>query len=131
MRVRCVGAIARDDRGRILLVRRGRPPGAGTWSLPGGRVEAGESDAAALAREVYEETGLEATVGPLAGTVQRPGTGGDVFDIYDYTAAVTGGVLAAGDDARDARWVGRAELDRLPTADGLVEALRSWNALPG
>jgi ADP-ribose pyrophosphatase YjhB (NUDIX family) len=58
LRVDCVGGIVVDERGRLLLVRRGTEPGRGLWSVPGGRVEPGESDAEATAREVLEETGL-------------------------------------------------------------------------
>lgn len=127
--VRCVGAIVRDGAGRILLVRRGRPPSAGTWSLPGGRVEEGESDAEAVAREMREETGLRVTVGVLVGRVERAGPGGQTYDIYDYGARVAGGRLAAGDDASDARWVTLAELRELPTSPGLVETLTRWRVI--
>ena len=130
MRVNCVGAIILDALGRLLLVRRGRPPGAGLWSLPGGRVEPGESDAAAVRREVLEETGLEVAVGGLAGEVDRPGPGGSTYVIRDYLATVAGGELAAGDDAADARWCSREELTRLPLTDGLLEALTLWRTLP-
>src|SRR3954469_13983254 len=98
MRVRCVGAIVHDAGGRLLVSRRGHPPGEGLWSLPGGRVEAGESDAAAVAREVAEETGLRVDAGRLVGRVERPGASGVTYDIYDYAATVTGGTLVAGDD---------------------------------
>ena len=57
-RIPCVGAIIRDPAGRLLLIKRGHDPEAGRWSLPGGRVEPGESDAQALVREMREETGL-------------------------------------------------------------------------
>jgi hypothetical protein len=67
--------------------------------------------------------------GVLLGSVQRPGPGGVVYDIYDYTASVVGGVLAAGDDAAEARWVTAATLRELPTSPGLVAALASWNIL--
>ncbi|WP_336208121.1 NUDIX hydrolase [Nonomuraea sp. LPB2021202275-12-8] len=131
MRVNCVGAIVFDASRRLLVIRRGRPPGAGLWSLPGGRVEPGETDAAALTREVMEETGLRVSVGELAGTVDRPGLGGDTYVIRDYLATVTGGSLAAGDDAADARWCAHEELVRLPLTDGLLETLTRWRVLPG
>jgi 8-oxo-dGTP diphosphatase len=130
MRVRCVGAIIHDAEGRLLLIRRGRPPGEGLWSIPGGRAEGDESDADAVVREVAEETGLRVVPGPLAGSVHRPGPGGVTYDIRDYRATVTGGELRAGDDARDARWVAADELAALPTSPGLVEALASWGVLP-
>jgi ADP-ribose pyrophosphatase YjhB (NUDIX family) len=129
MRVRCVGGIVRDGEGRLLLVRRGRPPGAGLWSVPGGRVEPGEDDAAAVARELKEETGLDVVVGALAGSVDRPGLNGAVYEIHDYAATVAGGVLRAGDDAAEVRWVTPAELRELPLTEGLVEALESWRLL--
>ena len=129
-RVRCVGAIVRDDAGRLLVVLRGRPPAAGTWSVPGGRVEPGESDADALAREVLEETGLVVRTGELVGTVERPGPRGTVYAIYDYRAERVSGELTAATDAADARWVSDAELLELPCAPGLVETLRSWRQLP-
>ncbi|MCW2947297.1 MAG: hydrolase [Actinoallomurus sp.] len=130
MRVRCVGAIVHDGEGRLLVIRRGHPPGEGLWSLPGGRVEPGESDAAALARELAEETGLRVEPGRLIGSVERPGAGGATYDIHDYAATVTGGTLRPGDDARAARWAGSAELRRLPTTPGLIEALTAWGVLP-
>jgi 8-oxo-dGTP diphosphatase len=125
----CVGAVIKDGAGRLLLIKRGHEPGKGLWSIPGGRVEAGESDAAALVREVREETGLDVAPGPLVGTVRRPAGPGGEFDIRDYAASVTGGELAAGDDADDALWAGPAELDALPMAAGLLDALRSWGAV--
>jgi 8-oxo-dGTP diphosphatase len=125
----CVGAVIRDDQGRLLLVKRGHEPGAGLWSLPGGRIEPGETDAEALVREMREETGLEVEPGPLLGAVRRPAGAGALIDIRDYAAAVTGGTLIPGDDAADARWVSVAELDSLAITEGLVEALTSWGVL--
>jgi len=129
MRVRCVGAIVHDAEGRLLLIRRGHPPDKGRWSLPGGRVEAGESDAAAVVRELSEETGLRVEAGRLIGSVDRPGTGGVTYEIHDYAAIVMGGELSPGDDAAEARWTTPAELRRLPTTDGLIEALTEWNVI--
>ncbi|SNS56661.1 ADP-ribose pyrophosphatase YjhB, NUDIX family [Actinomadura meyerae] len=129
MRTRCVGGIVRDGDGRLLLVRRGRPPGAGLWSIPGGRVEPGEDDPAAVARELREETGLDVAVGALAGTVERPGPEGVVYEIHDYAATVTGGTLRAGDDADDVAWVRPDDLADLPVTPGLLDALAEWGVL--
>jgi 8-oxo-dGTP diphosphatase len=126
-----VGAIILDASGRLLLIKRGHPPGEGLWSIPGGRVEPAETDAAALRREVLEETGLHVSIGPLTGTVDRPGPGGVTYEIRDYYATVTGGTLTAGDDAADARWCTDDDLARLPLTHGLLETLTEWNALPG
>jgi 8-oxo-dGTP diphosphatase len=125
----CVGAVIKDARGRLLLIKRGHAPGAGLWSLPGGRIEPGETDTEALVREVQEETGLVIETAQLIGTVQRPGQHGDVLDIRDYAATVTGGTLSAGDDAADARWVDANELVSLPVTEGLTETLISWGVL--
>jgi 8-oxo-dGTP diphosphatase len=129
-RVPCVGAIVHDDSHRLLMVRRGNPPSAGRWSLPGGRVEPGETDADAVRREVAEETGLEVVVGRHVGTVELPGPAGTIYDVRDYACGVTGGRLRAGDDAADARWVHRAELLALDTTDRLIELLERWGMLP-
>jgi len=127
--VPCVGAIVRDGADRLLLVRRAHPPAAGRWSLPGGRIEAGEDDAAALVRELREETGLEVAVGPLVGTVEWPGPGGQRYVIADYACTILGGTLAAGDDAAEVRWVHQPDLAALALTDGLLETLRGWQVL--
>lgn len=127
--ISCVGAIIRDDQGRLLLVRRGHEPGAGLWSVPGGRIEPGETDAEALVREMREETGLEVEPGPPLGAVQRPSGDGDVIDIRDYAATVIGGTLIPGDDATEARWVSVADLGSLAVTEGLIEVLTEWGVL--
>jgi len=124
-----VGAVIRDERGRLLLIKRGHDPGAGLWSLPGGRVEPGETDAEALVREMREETGLVVQAGRLLGRVRRPYRDGDVIDIRDYVATVIGGTLNAGDDAADIRWVEEEDLARLPVTEGLAQILTSWGVL--
>lgn len=129
MRIPCVGAVVHDPRGRLLLIRRGHAPAAGLWSLPGGRVEPGESDAEALVRELREETGLTVRPGTFLATVHRP-----PYVINDYRAEAVGGELAAGDDAADARWVSADEYrdleDEGALVDGLTAVLREWDALP-
>ncbi|WP_026422318.1 NUDIX hydrolase [Actinokineospora inagensis] len=132
-KIRCVGAVVRDAAGRLLVVRRGREPGAGLWSVPGGKVEPGESDPVALARELREETGLVVAVGDHVGSVERPAPDG-VFEIHDYRCVVTGGDLSPGDDADAASWVDLATFttlnDRNALVEGLFAALREWGELP-
>jgi 8-oxo-dGTP diphosphatase len=123
--IRCVGAVVHDAAGRLLLIRRANEPGRGQWSLPGGRVEPGESDASAVARELREETGLEVRVGSLVGSVQR-----GPFLIFDYAAEAVGGILRAGDDASAAAWVTSAEFADLDLVDRLSDTLAGWQALP-
>jgi 8-oxo-dGTP diphosphatase len=136
-RIDCVGGIVVDEQSgecaRLLLVLRGREPSKGCWSVPGGRVEPGESDEAATAREVLEETGLVVEVGRLVGTVERDAPVSGVYVIRDYLCrAVPGADLAAvraGDDADDARWFTPAEIADLSCSPGLVEALTAWGVL--
>ena len=125
----CVGAIVADGEGRLLMIKRGHEPGAGLWSIPGGRIELGETDAEAVVREMTEETGLTVQVGRLIGRVRRPGLNGAVVDIRDYAVTVTGGTLRAGDDAADARWVAPGELASLEITEGLIDALAGWGVL--
>ncbi|WP_344237104.1 NUDIX hydrolase [Kribbella hippodromi] len=130
-RVDCVGALVYDEQHRLLVVKRANEPGRGLWSIPGGRVEPGEDDPSAVAREVAEETGLTVEVGELVGEVERPGARGQLYVIRDYEATAVGGRLTAGDDASDARFVTRSEFLTMSTATLLVSTLTQWNALPG
>ena len=118
----CAVAAFIFDEDRVLVIQRGTPPGQGSWSLPGGKLEAGETLAHAVAREVREETGLVVDVGPLACVVERMGDGYH-FVILDYLARSIGGTLAAASDVRDARWVTDEELAALPHTEGLLEVL--------
>lgn len=120
-----------DDQRRLLVVRRANEPGRGLWSIPGGRVEPGEDDSTAVAREVAEETGLTVEVGDLVGEVERDGPKGTLYLIRDYEATAVGGSLTPGDDASDARFVTRAEFLTLSTTTLLASTLEQWNALPG
>ena len=125
-----VGALVFDGDGRVLLIERGKPPGEGRWTVPGGRLEPGETLAQAVAREVREETGLVAEVGPLVCVVERIAEGYH-YVILDYLARAIGGTLAAASDARAARFCDAAALAELPLTDGLepvVERARRMHA---
>ncbi len=131
--VPCVGAVVLDDDGRLLLVRRGREPSRGLWSLPGGRVEPGESDVVAVAREVLEETGLRVDVGSPVGQVRIPAGDGVVYAVTDYRCTLSGPGQQprAGDDADDVLFADAAALAALPCTPLLLETLRGWGVLPG
>lgn len=126
-----------DGRGRVLLVRRGRPPSQGDWSLPGGHVEPGESLDAAIVREVCEETAVRAGV-VCALCVVPVSREGYSYSIHEYLLVPLDAgpepepQPRAGDDAADARWVEPAEAAAMglrPDAQavvgrGLAEARR-------
>lgn len=128
------GIVVRAD-GRVLLVRRGNAPARGYWSVPGGRVEAGESDAEATVREVLEETALTVHVGDLAGTVERDAPDGSVYVINDYHCTPVdesaADLVVAGDDADEVGWFTPEEVRRLDCVPGLLESLDAWHVLDG
>ena len=107
-----VGAVV-VDRGRVLLVRRGREPLKGEWSLPGGMLELGEGLTTGVVREVREETGLDVEPVELVELLDRIHREGERvryhYVIADYLCRVTGGKLQAASDADAVRWVERAE----------------------
>ncbi len=114
-----------QDYGSVLLVQRARPPYRGRWSLPAGFVDVDEAPAAAAARECLEETGLHVKITHLLEVIggQRQTGGADIVIIY--RGVRTGGDLAAGDDARDARFF---PLNQLPTLafTSTVRTLARW-----
>ena len=118
-------AIFRDD--KILLVRRARSPAKGFYSLPGGRVEFGESLHTALHREVDEETGLKVEVIGLAGWREvLPGTsGGGHYLIMSFAARWTSGEPVLNDELDDFRWLAPDALGDLNLTGGLLEVIRS------
>jgi 8-oxo-dGTP diphosphatase len=104
---------------QVLLIRRGNPPLKGSWSLPGGRIEAGERAADAALRELREETGLTAELIGLVDVVDGLFTSrssGELtrhYVLIDYAARWLQGEPRAGDDAEEARWFGPQALDAL------------------
>jgi ADP-ribose pyrophosphatase YjhB (NUDIX family) len=125
-----VGLVARDRRGRLLLVERGHPPHKGRWSLPGGRVEGGETLAAAAARELREETGLEATVGEIAGVVERIAEGYHYLIVDLWAELPDDATPVAAADAAGARLVPLDELPLYPLSPGLAGFLAGIDCWP-
>jgi ADP-ribose pyrophosphatase YjhB (NUDIX family) len=123
-----VSILCRCD-GAALLIKRGKPPYKDYWSLPGGKVELGETLADAAARELFEETGL---TGDLAGpveifdSIQRDETGRVQahFVLAVFVSEKPEGTLIAGDDAAAAEWVPFNELDNRLSTPATVERIR-------
>jgi ADP-ribose pyrophosphatase YjhB (NUDIX family) len=127
-----VGALVVDG-DRVLLIERGHPPAQGSWSIPGGRVEVGETLPAALRREILEECGLEISVGDVAIVLDRIARAPDGavlshYLILDFWATPTGGTAIAGTDAAALGWFTLPEIQALTTTTNLAyyieEALR-------
>ena len=124
-------AIFRD--GKILLVRRARSPAKGSYSLPGGRVEFGETLHAALHREVAEETALKIEIVDLAAWREvMPGTGGGGhYLIMSFAARWTSGEVVLNDELDDYRWLAPDTVGELKMTSGLQEVILSARRLLG
>lgn len=106
-RTDCVGVICfrpGHNSDEVLLIRRGTAPRKGDWSLPGGRIEQGESEEQAALRELTEETGISARLGPKIATIDADFEG-FAYRLHDYVAHWTSGTPIAADDAIDAKFV--------------------------
>jgi 8-oxo-dGTP diphosphatase len=120
-------AIFRD--GNVLLVRRAGAPAKGLWTLPGGRVEVGETLVAAVRREVLEETALDIDVIGLAGyresiLPQAVGDRGRHFVILPFAARWVSGSVVLNDELDDCRWMAIDAVASMQTTEGLVDILR-------
>lgn len=123
-----VGVVVVEDE-RILVVKRGKDPGAGTWAFPGGRLELGETLAEAAVREAREETNLQVDPGEVLAVMDFIETDeeGEVrfhYVLIDVSAERVGGTLRPGDDSVDARWIGLEEIDELPMAPRMAKMIR-------
>ncbi|HEY3298007.1 MAG TPA: NUDIX hydrolase [Armatimonadota bacterium] len=124
--------IVEDD--KILLIRRGKEPSKGCWTVPGGSVEWGETLVAAVKREILEETGLEIDVVGEAGVfdlILEGTTGSWHYVIIDYFAVRTGGELCASSDAADVCWVSLDEIDDYQLTPHLMDRLKVMGVLQG
>ena len=123
-----VGAIVLHE-GRVLLVRRGRAPALGLWSVPGGLVDLGETTVEAARREVEEECGLEVRIAGLVGVLDRVTRDADGrvryhWVLVDYLAVPeSNDTITAGSDAAEVRWVTLDEVERLPITEGLADMI--------
>jgi len=117
----------------VLLVRRGQEPARDSWSLPGGLVELGETLAAAITRELAEETGLTVTLLGIAAVAERifPDSDGRIayhYVLVDYLCDYLGGELSPGSDITAARFVSRSELADFDLPEFTADVIhRAWD----
>lgn len=123
-----VGGVA-IHRGRLLLVRRGRGVARGAWSLPGGRLEPGESLVEGVVRELWEETGLTVRVVGLCGVAERRSEGAHYVICNHWVIASDPDAATAGDDALAVAWLDREDLGRAEVVPRLTEFLRDRGVL--
>ena len=129
-----VGVILVKDR-QILLVKRGHEPNKGMWSIPGGLIKLGETAEEAAIREVREETGLEVSIGAVAGIFNVIIKDSDSkikyhYVIIDYFGEVVGGMLRPGTDVTDARWFWLDEIGDVETSPTVRKALELFRKNP-
>jgi ADP-ribose pyrophosphatase len=123
-----VGGVVIKD-GRVLLVRRGKPPAFGEWAIPGGSVELGETLQQAVERELREETGLIVKAGEICHTfeaVKRDDDGRVRFHyvIIDLTAEYLSGEPIPASDVTEAAWLKSGDLANRPVNGTTLELLR-------
>jgi ADP-ribose pyrophosphatase YjhB (NUDIX family) len=133
-----VGAVVFVESGAVVLVKRRHEPLAGQWSLPGGRLELGESLQAGTAREIHEETGLVVDVGPVVDVFARIlldelGAVRHHFVLVDFLCRPRAGTLVAGSDVVDVRAVKPADVASYrvaPKAQAVIErAVEMWGSV--
>ncbi len=123
-----VGAIIVDNR-RVVLIKRGHPPLAGEWSIPGGVLEIGETVREGAVREAWEETGLKVEPGELLGVFDRVVRDDDKrtryhYVLIDFRCRPISGELKPASDATEARWFTWEEVRQLPLAEDTAEVIR-------
>jgi 8-oxo-dGTP diphosphatase len=130
-----VGAVILHE-DKVLLVRRGKSPSFGKWTLPGGLVELGETTTEAIAREIVEECGIKIRVVDVAGVITRVVRDDDDriryhYVLVDYLAYPDSMDVVAGSDAAEAHWFEIERVGELDTTPGLLDMIRRAEALRG
>jgi 8-oxo-dGTP diphosphatase len=130
-----LGAVVWHE-GKVLMIKRGQPPRAGIWSLPGGGQMLGETVEEGIRRELREETGVEVDLLGLVAvidSVQRDAAGQVLYHytIIDYAARWRSGATVAGDDAADAAWFTPKELAQLTLWEETMRVIEQSRALLG
>ncbi|MGB0907250.1 MAG: NUDIX hydrolase [Maricaulaceae bacterium] len=113
--VQCVGVMCfrpTANKPEVLLIKRGTTPRKGEWSIPGGRIELGESDRDAAIRELFEETGVSAKLGAKIDIIEAE-FDGVLYHLHDFAARWVSGDPRAGDDAAEAKFVALADITAL------------------
>jgi 8-oxo-dGTP diphosphatase len=123
-----VGVVVWHD-DRVLLVRRGKPPRLGHWSLPGGAQQLGETVAETARREVKEEAGLDVALGDIVATIDLIERDPQDriryhYTLIDFVAEAPGAALRPGSDAADARWFSIAEIEALDLWSETVRVIK-------
>ncbi len=123
-----VGALIFKDN-KVLLVKRSKSPAKGKWAVPGGKIMPGESMKEALKREIKEETNIEIDVGEIVyvfDVLEHDDKNELSFHyvIIDFECFYKSGILKAGDDAKEARWVAENELSNLNVSIKTRDLLR-------
>ena len=123
-------AVILDSAGRFLLVQRANPPEEGHWTLPGGRVDPGETLEQTAIREVYEETGVIVRIIKELGQLNVPEGKGGTYEIHDFLAEWIGGEPVAGDDATNVGWFRPDELYGMTLTTDLIGYLTRYGVYP-
>jgi len=126
-----VGGIVFNDQGQILLIKRNQSPASGLWSIPGGKLEPGESLVEACQREIKEETGLKVEAISIVAVVERR-IEGFHYVIIDYLASLTDQEIPmpiAQSDVAEARWVNLGHVSDYALVEGLEEIIMRTYAL--
>ena len=119
-----VGGVILSGR-KVLLVQRSKPPNKGSWAIPGGKVEYGETLKEALIREMKEELNIEVQPKDLIGVVEIIKEGFH-YVILDFLCEVKSGEIKAGSDALDARFFSIEEMTKIPISPTTIEMMRRY-----